>query len=91
MQHQVFGVALASLLSQEGANVFIGGRRTERGTTVASETSTTFHPVDVANEESNQIFFQAAEMHFDGLEKVDFIFLNAGVEGSNEKNWTWFP
>jgi NAD(P)-dependent dehydrogenase (short-subunit alcohol dehydrogenase family) len=79
-----FGVQFASILNAEGASVFIGGRRAERGAEVAKETSSTFHVVDVADEASNKAFFAAAEKHFGGKENVDFILLNAGVEGKNE-------
>lgn len=78
-----FGVKFAKVLSDEGANVFIGGRREHKGKEVAKETISTFHPVDVANEESNRRFFKAAEDHFGG-QNVDYILLNAGVEGNNE-------
>ena len=74
------GVDITATLSKEGANVFIGGRREDRGATVAKETSSTFHVVDVADKQSNEAFFAAAEKHFDG-QNVDFILLNAGVEG----------
>lgn len=76
------GVQMAKTLSAEGASVFIGGRRADRGTEVAKETKTTFHTVDVADEESNKAFFAAAGKHFGG-HNVDFILLNAGVEGEN--------
>lgn len=79
-----FGVQIASVLSSEGASVFIGGRREARGTEVAKETNSTFHVIDVANEASNKQFFAAAEEHFGG-QKVDFILLNAGVEGNSEE------
>jgi NAD(P)-dependent dehydrogenase (short-subunit alcohol dehydrogenase family) len=78
-----FGVAIAKVLSEAGACVFIGGRRAEQGQQVAKETGSTFHTVDVANEESNKAFFEAAEKHFGGT-NVDYILLNAGVEGKNE-------
>lgn len=78
-----FGVEIAKALSAAGASVFIGGRRTEKGQQVAKEVGATFHTVDVADEESNKAFFEAAEKHFDG-QKVDYILLNAGVEGKNE-------
>jgi NAD(P)-dependent dehydrogenase (short-subunit alcohol dehydrogenase family) len=78
------GVHIAATLSAEGASVFIGGRRAERGAHVAADTNSTFHAVDVANEESNQVFFTAAEKHFGG-QNVDFILLNAGVEGKSEE------
>jgi NAD(P)-dependent dehydrogenase (short-subunit alcohol dehydrogenase family) len=77
------GVHIAAALSAEGAFVFIGGRRAERGLQVAAATNSTFHVVDVSNERSNQVFFTAAEKHFGG-QNVDFIFLNAGVEGKSE-------
>jgi NAD(P)-dependent dehydrogenase (short-subunit alcohol dehydrogenase family) len=78
-----FGVAIAKVLSEDGASVFIGGRRAEQGEQVAKETGSTFHTVDVANDESNKTFFEAAEKHFGGA-NVDYILLNAGVEGKNE-------
>ena len=78
------GSHIAQVLSSEGANVFIGGRRADRGAEVAKDTNTTFHVVDVADEESNKAFFQAAKDHFGGEEAtVDAILLNAGVEGNN--------
>ena len=43
-----------------------------------------FIPVDVADQASNKAFFAAAQTHFGGAESVDFILLNAGVEGKNE-------
>jgi NAD(P)-dependent dehydrogenase (short-subunit alcohol dehydrogenase family) len=79
-----FGVQIASVLSAEGASVFIGGRRADRGEKVAKDTNSTFHVVDVADQESNQKFFAAAEKHFGG-QNVDFILLNAGVEGDSMK------
>ena len=79
------GVQIAALLSKEGADVFIGGRRADRGAQVANDTNTTFHTVDVADQESNEVFFAAAETHFGGKGKVDYILLNAGVEGKNEE------
>jgi NAD(P)-dependent dehydrogenase (short-subunit alcohol dehydrogenase family) len=78
-----FGVEIAKVLTEAGASVFIGGRRTEQGQQVAKETRSTFHSVDVANDESNKAFFEAAEKHFGGP-NVDYILLNAGVEGKNE-------
>ena len=78
------GVQLASVLSANGANVFIGGRRAEKGDKVAAETRSTFHTVDVADEASNKAFFAAAAEHFGGEQTVDYILLNAGVEGSAE-------
>ena len=77
------GVQMAATLSGEGAKVFIGGRRADTGLKVAQDTNTTFHVVDVADEESNKTFFAAAGKHFDG-QKVDYIILNAGVEGNPE-------
>jgi len=99
-------VAWALELSKEGASVFIGGRREDKGLEVAKQCSnqhTTFHKVDVASDESNKDFFAAAAKHFGGSSGsgsgtdvssseeqqptvvveccVDFIFLNAGVEG----------
>jgi meso-butanediol dehydrogenase / (S,S)-butanediol dehydrogenase / diacetyl reductase len=79
------GVEVAALFSKEGANVFIGGRRREQGAVVAAQTKTTFHPLDAADEKSNESFFAAAADHFGGIKTVDYIFLNAGVEGVNEK------
>jgi NAD(P)-dependent dehydrogenase (short-subunit alcohol dehydrogenase family) len=77
-----FGAQIASVLSgEEGAAVFIGGRRIDRGTQVAKETNSTFHVVDVADEESSKTFFAAAEAHFGGR-NVDFILLNAGLGGT---------
>jgi len=80
-------VAWAAELSKEGASVFIGGRREDKGLEVAKQTKSTFHKVDVALEESNKAFFAAAMKHFGGSESepecVDFVFLNAGVEGDN--------
>jgi NAD(P)-dependent dehydrogenase (short-subunit alcohol dehydrogenase family) len=78
-----FGVQIAKALSEAGASVFIGGRRAEQGQQVAKETGSTFHTVDVASDESNKAFFDAAKSHFSGA-NVDYILLNAGVEGSNE-------
>jgi len=90
-------VAWAAVLSKEGASVFIGGRREEKGLEVAKQTNSTFHQVDVASEESNKDFFAAAMTHFGGGGSdvvssepnnncccVDFIFLNAGVLGNLE-------
>lgn len=74
---------IAKALSQAGASVFIGGRRAEKGVEIANEIGATFHTVDVADEQSNKRFFQAAEEHFAG-QTVDAILLNAGVEGKNE-------
>jgi NAD(P)-dependent dehydrogenase (short-subunit alcohol dehydrogenase family) len=37
----------------------------------------------VASDESNKAFFEAAKRHFGGA-NVDYILLNAGVEGTNE-------
>lgn len=78
-----FGKEIAASLSRAGANVFLGGRRAEQGAKVANEINATFHQVDVANEESNKTFFAAAESHFEGP-NIDYILLNAGVEGKNE-------
>lgn len=78
------GLQFATIFSKEGANVFIGGRRADRGAEVAKDTKTTFHKVDVADEASNKAFFAAAEKHFGGPETVNFILLNSGVEGKNE-------
>jgi NAD(P)-dependent dehydrogenase (short-subunit alcohol dehydrogenase family) len=78
------GFPIAAALSAEGASVFIGGRRADRGAGVAKDTNSTFHVVDVADQESNQVFFAAAEKHF-GVQQVDFILLNAGVEGKLEE------
>ena len=81
-------VAWAAELSKEGASVFIGGRREGKGLEVAKQTGTAFHTVDVASEESNREFFAAAKQYFGGSESephcVDFVFLNAGVEGNLE-------
>lgn len=71
-------------LTKEGATVFFGGRRADKGEEVALATKATFHAVDVANEESNKAFFHAASLHFED-KKVDFIFLNAGVEGNSNE------
>ena len=79
-----FGVEIAALFSNEGANVFIGGRRADQGAKVAKEINATFHPVDVADKASSEAFYAAAKKHFEGS-NVDYILLNAGVEGSNEK------
>jgi NAD(P)-dependent dehydrogenase (short-subunit alcohol dehydrogenase family) len=79
-----FGVAIAKALADAGASIFIGGRRAEQGQQVAKETGSTFHTLDVANDESNEAFFEAAEQHFGGR-NVDYILLNAGVEGKNEE------
>jgi NAD(P)-dependent dehydrogenase (short-subunit alcohol dehydrogenase family) len=79
------GVQVTALLSKEGASVFIGGRRTDLGAAVAEQTMTNFHPLDAADEKSNETFFAAAADHFGGSQTVDYIFLNAGVEGVNEK------
>lgn len=78
------GVEIAAILSGEGANVFIGGRRADSGAKVAADTKSTFHVVNVADEESNKTFFAAAEKHFDG-QNVDYVLLNAGVEGKGEE------
>jgi NADP-dependent 3-hydroxy acid dehydrogenase YdfG len=52
---------------------------------VAKDTNSTFHVVDVANQDSNQVFFlAAAKKHFGG-QKVDFILHNAGVEGKGKE------
>ena len=75
---------MAATLSAEGASVFIGGRRADTGLQVAQDTKSSFHVVDVGDEESNNAFFAAAEKHFGGQGCVDFIILNAGVEGNNE-------
>jgi len=77
------GVKIASVLSNEGASVFIGGRRADRGQKVAEETNTSFHKVDVVDQDSNKNFFAAAEKFFGGPQSVDFILLNAGVEGDS--------
>jgi NAD(P)-dependent dehydrogenase (short-subunit alcohol dehydrogenase family) len=77
------GAQIASTLSGAGGNVFIGGRRADSGSQVAQDTNSTFHVVDVADEESNKSFFAAADKHFGG-QGVDFIILNAGVEGNGE-------
>jgi NAD(P)-dependent dehydrogenase (short-subunit alcohol dehydrogenase family) len=86
------GVDMAAALSREGANVFIGGRRSDLGQKVALQTKTTFHLVDVADEASNRAFYQAAADHFganaaagEGKHVVDYIFLNAGVEGNGSE------
>jgi NAD(P)-dependent dehydrogenase (short-subunit alcohol dehydrogenase family) len=85
------GVDMAAAFSREGANVFIGGRRSDLGQKVALQTKSTFHVVDVADEESNRAFFQAAADHFganaagEGKHVVDYIFLNAGVEGNGSE------
>jgi NAD(P)-dependent dehydrogenase (short-subunit alcohol dehydrogenase family) len=76
-----FGAQIASVLSGERATVFIGGRRVDRGTQVAQDTNSTFHVVDVADEESCQTFFAAAEACFGGP-NADFIILNAGLGGT---------
>lgn len=78
------GVEVAKALTSAGASVFIGGRRADKGEKVAEETKSVFHQVDVADQESNKAFFAAAEKHFGGPETVDFVLLNAGVEGKNE-------
>lgn len=81
-------VAWAAELSKEGASVFIGGRREDKGLEVAKQTNSTFHKVDVALEESNKDFFAAAMKHFGGSVSepncVDFVFLNAGVGGNGD-------
>jgi gluconate 5-dehydrogenase len=79
------GVDMAAALSGAGARVFIGGRRSDLGEAVAQTTQTTFHVVDVADEESNRAFFKAAADHFGGDAAVDYIFLNAGVEGNGSE------
>jgi len=79
------GEAIATALSQNGASVFLGGRRADKGEEVAKSIGAGFHVVDVAREDSNQAFFEAAQTHFGGVQTVDYIFLNAGVEGSAEK------
>jgi NAD(P)-dependent dehydrogenase (short-subunit alcohol dehydrogenase family) len=79
------GLQVASLFSKEGASVFIGGRRAEQGYAIAKEINTTFHLLDAADDKSNESFFAAAADHFGGNEMVDYIFLNAGVEGVNEE------
>lgn len=79
-----FGAAMASLFSREGANVFVGGRRADRGAQVAQDANATFKQVDVADADSNQAFFEAARKHFGGPRTIDAVFLNAGVEGTNE-------
>jgi NADP-dependent 3-hydroxy acid dehydrogenase YdfG len=56
-------VPIAALFSWEGASVFVGGRRAARGMQVAAEIKTTFHSVDVTNEESSETFFAAVEKH----------------------------
>jgi NAD(P)-dependent dehydrogenase (short-subunit alcohol dehydrogenase family) len=75
------GVQMAAALSSAGATVFIGGRRADTGARVAQDTNSTFHVIDVADEESNKAFFAAAAKHFGG-QNVDYIILNAGVEGN---------
>jgi len=81
-------VAWAAELSKEGASVFIGGRREDKGLEVAKQTNSTFHQVDVASEESNKDFFAAAMTHFGGSGSeptcVDFVFLNAGVSNGDQ-------
>jgi NAD(P)-dependent dehydrogenase (short-subunit alcohol dehydrogenase family) len=79
------GLQAAALFSNEGASVFFGGRRTNQGAVVAEQTKTTFHTLDAADEKSNEKFFSAAADHFGGSEMVDYIFLNAGVEGIYEE------
>ena len=76
------GVQLATTLSKAGASVFIGGRRADRGEQVAKDTNTTFYTIDVSDESSNEQFFDAAEKYFGGPQTVDFVLLNAGVEGN---------
>ena len=44
------GAEFASLLSAHGANLFIGGRRADKGAQVAEKTKSTFHTIDVADE-----------------------------------------
>lgn len=78
------GEGMAATFAKEGASVFIGGRRQEKGKEVAAATGTTFHVVDTADGDSNKAFFEAAAAHFGGPESVDYIFLNAGVEGGLE-------
>ncbi|KAL7579680.1 hypothetical protein ACA910_021829 [Epithemia clementina (nom. ined.)] len=78
------GVEIAKSLSAAGASVFIGGRRAEQGQQVANDMGATFHTVDVADETSNKAFFEAAQKHFGGEQTVDYILLNAGVEGNHE-------
>lgn len=75
------GEGIVAMLSSQGANVFFGGRRAEQGEQIAAKTQATFHVVDVADEQSNKAFFDAAAKHFDGASGVDAILLNAGVEG----------
>jgi NAD(P)-dependent dehydrogenase (short-subunit alcohol dehydrogenase family) len=77
------GVQMAATLSSEGATVFIGGRRADTGFQVAQDTKSTFHVIDVADQESNKAFFAAAAKYFGG-QNVDYIILNAGVEGNGE-------
>jgi gluconate 5-dehydrogenase len=80
------GVDMAAALSGAGARVFIGGRRSDRGEAVAQTTQTTFHVVDVADEESNRAFYKAAADFFGTADPaVDYIFLNAGVEGNGSE------
>jgi NAD(P)-dependent dehydrogenase (short-subunit alcohol dehydrogenase family) len=77
-----FGVEMAKALCNAGARDFFGGRRADKGEQVAEEIRATFCTVDVADSQSNQTFFEAAEGHFGGP-NVDFVLLNAGVEGNS--------
>lgn len=76
---------MAKTFGAAGASVFIGGRRADKGEQVAKEIEgSKFHSVDVADKASNEAFFGAAKEFFGGP-NVDFILLNAGVEGNSEE------
>eukprot|EP01108_Squamamoeba_japonica_P002349 TRINITY_DN2100_c0_g1_i1.p2 TRINITY_DN2100_c0_g1~~TRINITY_DN2100_c0_g1_i1.p2 ORF type:complete len:278 (+),score=138.49 TRINITY_DN2100_c0_g1_i1:124-957(+) len=74
------GEGLARRFAAEKASVVIGGRRAEKGEALAKELgdNVTFVKVDTADEASNKAFFEAANAKLGG---IDFVLLNAGVEG----------
>eukprot|EP01108_Squamamoeba_japonica_P002351 TRINITY_DN2100_c0_g1_i3.p1 TRINITY_DN2100_c0_g1~~TRINITY_DN2100_c0_g1_i3.p1 ORF type:complete len:276 (+),score=84.94 TRINITY_DN2100_c0_g1_i3:169-996(+) len=78
------GEGLARRFAAEKANVVIGGRRAEKGEALAKELgdNVTFVKVDTADEASNKAFFEAANAKLGG---IDFVLLNAGVEGKGEE------
>jgi NADP-dependent 3-hydroxy acid dehydrogenase YdfG len=75
------GAATARLLSQNGAKVVLGARRTEKLEQIVKEIRATggtaeFKAVDVTNREDMKAFIHFAKDKFD---RVDAIFNNAGV------------
>lgn len=84
------GRAIAGLLGEEGARVWVAGRDAERGTIVAREVSARggegrFVRVDVASDSEVKALADAAAA--DG--PIHFWFSNAGVEGPIGPMSTW--